>query len=367
MIAGLEAAEGRLEAVLRLVNHLGPAALGRHGPWVVTTAEHARAVLTDPARFDFPDDVSRRGRPASTGTSPRSPHTITPPLARDQVARGGEVFARELAAGAPRPGAPVDAMTLLRTPVARATTAAVLDDADAGTHARVADLVLDWVDALGPVVARPRPPRRWSAVRRAEDRARRRLESALTQAGAPHPAGTATLLAAGVQVPIAAGAWLLVHLASDPALADGLRERPELARTVAWETLRVTPPTWLTARLTTLPVELGGVLLPAGAVVLVSPLLLGRLQSLAPGPATGASAMTDFDPTRWDQEQARPGAWLPFGAGPHACPGRNLGLALLTDLAAWAAGWRISLVEPVGVDQSRGIFPRPARLGFVPC
>jgi cytochrome P450 len=125
-----------------------------------------------------------------------------------------------------------------------------------------------------------------------------------------------------------------------------------------WETLRLTPPTWITARITTCEVELDGQRVPPGAVVLVSPLLLGRLPDLVPGDPARVSG---FDPGRWDDSTQRPGAWLPFGAGPHACPGRNLGMALLTHLAGWAVLRDISLADRVGIDQSRGIAPLPCR------
>ena len=54
------------------------------------------------------------------------------------------------------------------------------------------------------------------------------------------------------------------------------------------------------------------------------------------------------------------------GAGPHACPGRTLGLAMLTDLAQWGVAHEITLSERVQIDQSRGIAPRPCRFLVVP-
>jgi cytochrome P450 len=170
------------------------------------------------------------------------------------------------------------------------------------------------------------------------------------------PHVVATMLAAGIQVPIAAGAWLLVHLAGHP----GTDIDPT---NVVWETLRVSPPTWVTARVTTRPVDVAGQQLPAGALVLVSPLLLGRLPDLAPAAPADLSA---FCPERWRRDDLRPGAWLPFGAGAHACPGRTLGLGLLRDLAAWAGQHTISLTSSVTIDQSRGILPSPARMSVSP-
>jgi cytochrome P450 len=107
------------------------------------------------------------------------------------------------------------------------------------------------------------------------------------------------------------------------------------------------------------PVEVGGQDLPAGAVVLVSPLLLGRLTDLAPDTPADLGA---FCPDRWRREDVRPGAWLPFGAGAHACPGRTLGLGMLHDLAQWASRYSLELTSSVTIDQSRGLVPSPARL-----
>jgi cytochrome P450 len=203
------------------------------------------------------------------------------------------------------------------------------------------------------VIAARRSPGRWSRVRRAERDARLALEDALVEAHGLDgtPAEVATLLAAGVQVPIAAGSWLLAWLADHPTtVVDPVN--------AVWETVRLTPPTWMTARVTITDVEIEGVRVPSGHVVMVSPLLLGRRPELVPGDPDG---LTGFDPDRWDDESRRPGAWLPFGAGPHACPGRNLGMAQLVHLAQWGTGQELELSEHVTVDQSRGIAPLPCR------
>lgn len=366
---GTETPSGRLGAVLSLLGEPGPAALSRFGPWVVTTLEHARTVLGQVDLYDFPLDTSRR--PLNQGDRPgggsRSPHSITPPLAADAVARGVRILAREMgdATSGFAPGAEFDAMTILRQPIARSTVAAVLPDVDSDRRAHIGDLVLAWIDALAPVISRSRPPGRWSRTRKNEISCRRELEVSLAEVGCSDPPATGTLLAAGTQVPVAAGAWLLVLLATHPDASTELRRRPEVAVHAVWETLRVRPPTWITGRITTAAVRLGEAEIPVGSVVMVSPLLLGRLESLAPGPRAGAAPMTDFDPSRWEQNHVRPGAWLPFGAGPHACPGRNLGLAQLTHLAGLAREWSMEAVLPVAIDQSRGIFPRPSVLRVV--
>ena len=352
-----ESAGGRLGAVLS-APRAGVVALGDRGPWLATTPALARQVLTDVAHFDFPADVSRSGDLSASRGETRSGHLLFEPLTPDQVARGVATFARlwpESVAAHDRdaPGEAYDAMRLLRRPVARSTCDALLDRASEQQRDTVADGVLAWIDALAPVISAARVPRRWSRVRRDEREARHDLEDALAQVdGLPGtPQQAATMLAAGIQVPIAAGSWLLAWLGSHPSYDV----EPAHA---AWETLRLTPPTWITARLTTTDVELGGARLAAGSVVLVSPLLLGRLAELVPGDPDG---LAGFDPDRWHDETRRPGAWLPFGAGPHACPGRNLGMAVLVHLAGWATTHRVRLAREVKIDQSRGLAPLPCR------
>ncbi|WP_416958588.1 cytochrome P450 [Nocardioides sp. T5] len=352
-----ESAGGRLGAVLSSPRS-GVVALGPHGPWLTTTPDQARQVLTEVSHFDFPGDVTRSGDLSASRGDTRSGHAVFPPLQPEHVARGLAVFTSEWETAISShdratQDEPYDAMLLLRRPVARATTSAVLPSVDLAHRDLVADLVLAWIDALAPVIAARRPPRRWSRTRRTERDARLALDDALADIpdlnGPPQMA--ATMLAAGIQVPIAAGAWLLAWLASNP-----LQDVDPVE--AVWETLRLTPPTWITARITTRDVDLGGQRVPSGAVVLVSPLLLGRLSELVPGDPDG---LPGFDPHRWRSGTQRPGAWLPFGAGPHACPGRHLGMALLTHLAEWGLSRTLSLTQRVTIDQSRGIAPLPCR------
>ncbi|WP_322920286.1 cytochrome P450 [Nocardioides renjunii] len=361
-----ESAGGRLGAVLS-APRTGAVALGPHGPWLATTPGLAKRVLTDPASFDFPGDVSRSGDLSGSTGDTRSGHTVFAPLAAEDVARGRAVFGDEwraalLAHDRSEPATPYDAMALLRRPVARSTAAAVLPGLATPERDLVADLVLAWVDALGPVIAARRPPHRWSRARRAERVTRVALEDALDPVADRDRSATqlATMLAAGTQVPVAAGAWLIAWLAQHPSEAPGETVDPVHA---VWETLRLTPPTWVTARITTADVDLDGQLVPQGRVVLVSPLLLGRSEELVPG---DGERLADFDPARWTDPDRRPGAWLPFGAGPHACPGRTLGLAQLVHVAQWASAQEIALVEDVSVDQSRGILPSPCRFTLAP-
>ena len=361
-VSSAESAGGRLGAVLS-APRAGVVALGPVGPWLAASHTSAKHVLTDVRHFDFPSDVSRTGDLSGSIGDTRSGHTVFAPLTPDQVASGTAAFAREWedaldAHARTAPGEPFDAMVLLRHPVARSTVTAALGAAAEGERDRIADLVLDWIDALGPIIAARRAPHRWSRTRRAEVAARTALEDAL--ASLPDlgrtPAEAATMLAAGIQVPIAAGAWLLAWLADHPT---GSVE-PMAA---VWETIRLTPPTWVTARIASADVDVEGTTIPSGAVVLVSPLQLGRSGDLVPG---SPESLPSFNPERWEDEAQRPGAWLPFGAGPHACPGRHLGLAQLLHLARWGVERELTLSERVMVDQSRGIAPRPCRFTAAP-
>lgn len=310
----------------------------------------------DAAGFDFPTNVSRGSDLSASEGDTRTGHHIYAPLSSDQVERGREVLLSEWSAALDG-ASEFEAMELLRRPVARATCAAVLKGIDVETRDAVADLVLAWIDALAPVISARHNPGRWSRARRGERRTRLALDEALAgtlpRLGVTESAPlVATMLAAGIQVPIAAGSWLLVFLAAHPD------DDPHPDDAV-WEALRLTPPTWITARVTTTAVELAGLLVPAGEVVLVSPLLLGRLPDLVPG---DVGDLPRFVPDRWQQDQVRPGAWLPFGAGAHACPGRTLGFTMLRELAVWAGAHHLTLAAPVAINQDRGILPEPARI-----
>jgi cytochrome P450 len=249
----------------------------------------------------------------------------------------------------------------MRLPVARSTTAALLPWADLDTRNHVAGLVLDWVDSLGPIISAARSPRRWSRPRRAERASRTALADALAGLTAD-PSALAPALAAGVQVPVAAGAWCLTQLASRTDLQHAIRVDSGLALPFVWEILRLWPPSWLLPRITSRECLVGETRLPADAAVLVSPFALGRLPDLIPGPVDGHAPVDQIDPTRWAGGGTRPGSWLPFGAGPHACPGRNLALAQLVHLVSWATTYDLVSPAAPSVNTDRGLSPDPSHI-----
>ena len=162
-----------------------------------------------------------------------------------------------------------------------------------------------------------------------------------------------TFIVAGHETVASALTWAWHLLATNPESWRRLRAevddvRPDgtsadLAR-LPWsaavldETLRLYPPAWLVTRRSLAPDVLGGVEIPAEALVIVSPWLVHRHPDAWPDPER-------FDPSRFlDAEGHRrrdvvaSPAYLPFGAGPRMCIGRDMalleGVLVLAALAA---------------------------------
>ena len=100
---------------------------------------------------------------------------------------------------------------------------------------------------------------------------------------------------------------------------DTLANFPVLQSVFA-ETLRLYPPAWLITRTTIEPDVLGGVEIPANALIIMSPYLLHRGQRWD-DPET-------FDPTRFSdaQSQIARSDYMPFGLGMRMCIGRDMAL-----------------------------------------
>ena len=233
-------------------------------------------------------------------------------------------------------------MVLLRRPVARSTMAAVLDaDVDTARPGRRPDARLDRLPSR-PSSPPDDRPRRWSRV--APRRAARpgspwTTPSPVVPGLAAPPQQVATMLAAGVQVPIAAGAWLLAWLADHPTA-------PSTRVHAVWETLRLTPPTWITARITTERSTSAAARCPPDAWSWSARCSSAGSPTSCPGSPDG---LPEFGPDAVGDAAQRPGAWLPFGAGPHACPGRTLGHgAARPPRRPGPAGTRLSLTRAGG-------------------
>jgi cytochrome P450 len=190
-----------------------------------------------------------------------------------------------------------------------------------------------------------------------------------------------TALVAGHETVASALTWTWHLLSRDPGAARRLREEadavlgqrevpahgdlPALVRTRALleESLRLYPPAWVVTRRTLADEVLGGYDVPAGSLVIVSPWVVHR----HPGAFADAER---FDPGRFLPERRAEvprGAYLPFGAGPRLCIGREAALVEGTLLlAALARAWDLEAVRTrVPVDALVTLRPRgglPLRL-----
>ena len=212
----------------------------------------------------------------------------------------------------------------------------------------VADLVLAWIDALGPVIAARRPPGRWSRGRRAERDARVALDDAL--AAVPRPRGTRLARRRPCSPPASRsrsppGAWLLAWLAAGPSGAvDPVH--------AVWETLRLTPPTWITARITTEPVDLDGTSSSPGRVRRAG-------QPPAPRPAAGARARAT--PTG-SATSTRRGGRTPHSDRAPGCPSAPDRTPVPAATSAWRSSSHLATWGTrarVELERARGHRPEP--------
>jgi cytochrome P450 len=127
----------------------------------------------------------------------------------------------------------------------------------------------------------------------------------------------------------------LGDLGGGPAGRTGRAPRwadlPALAytRAVIDEALRLYPPAWIISRRAIGEDRIDGVTVPAGTLLLVSPWLLHRREETWPDPLR-------FDPTRFlgTEQRRRRDGYLPFGAGPRLCIGRDFALVEATLMLA---------------------------------
>jgi cytochrome P450 len=192
-----------------------------------------------------------------------------------------------------------------------------------------------------------------------------------------------TLVIAGHETVASCLTWALLLLARHPDVQDRLAaelaglpdgRRPgwgdlgalPYARAVVDEALRLYPPAWVVTRRALEDDVVDGVAVPAGTLVLLSPWLLHRRPESWPDPLR-------FDPERFlgtDASRGAPrGDYVPFGAGPRLCIGRDVALvqAVLV-LATLLRGRRVERPDdgvPVHVDALVTLRPRgglPLRL-----
>jgi cytochrome P450 len=137
-----------------------------------------------------------------------------------------------------------------------------------------------------------------------------------------------------------------VHAEVDATLGGrlpGVEDLPRLAyvERVLAESMRLYPPAWIVGRRALVDYPVGGYVVPAGSIVLMSQFVTHHDARFFPDPYR-------FDPDRWTPEAraSRPKfSYYPFGAGPRQCIGEQFawmeGILLL---ATVAQRWRLRLV-----------------------
>lgn len=185
-----------------------------------------------------------------------------------------------------------------------------------------------------------------------------------------------TFIVAGHETVAAALTWACYLLGRDPVAAQRLRDevdgvaagrdqplevadldRLPYTRAVVDETLRLYPPAWLITRRAREDDVLAGVAVPRDALVIISPWLVHHDADLWSGPA-------DFRPQRFLPEGGAPdqarSAYLPFGAGPRMCIGREMALLeTVLALAGLARRFDITPVDAAPVRPLLAVTVRP--------
>jgi len=185
-----------------------------------------------------------------------------------------------------------------------------------------------------------------------------------------------TFIVAGHETVASAMTWAWALVAGNPRVQDRLcaeaasvlgdrnvtfsdLERLPYARAVLDETLRLYPPAWLITRKSLQADVLGGYDIPAGALIILSPWLLHRHPLVWPDPA-------EFRPERFLESDVERTSFIPFGAGPRLCIGRDFsyveGVAMLASLARryrfeYPEGTRLPLADPLVTIRPVGGLP----------
>ncbi|HEX8864228.1 MAG TPA: cytochrome P450 [Lentzea sp.] len=179
-----------------------------------------------------------------------------------------------------------------------------------------------------------------------------------------------TLLSAGIETTALALAWIFHEIAAAPEVEKRvLAEIDELLAgrpvtfddvpkltyigQVAQEVLRKYP-LWLLMRRTAEEVELGGVRVPAGTELIISPHAMHHNPEHYPDPER-------FDPDRWTPERARQlpkGAFVPFGGGIHQCIGNHFAMTeIVIVVATLCARYRLVPDRPVRTKFTNAVYP----------
>jgi cytochrome P450 len=146
-------------------------------------------------------------------------------------------------------------------------------------------------------------------------------------------------------------------LGGRPPAAEDL-PRLRYVEMVFAESMRLYPPAWILGRRALEDYEVGGYLIPRGALVILSPYVMHRDPRFFPEPER-------FDPGRWTPEAkaARPQfSYFPFGGGPRRCIGEGFAwMEGVLVIATLAQRWRLRLAPGQRVAPQTGVTLRPRR------
>lgn len=136
---------------------------------------------------------------------------------------------------------------------------------------------------------------------------------------------------------------------------DDMEQLPYV-RQVLTESMRLYPPVWWMGREALEDLELGGFMIPKGAQLLMSQLLLHRDPRFYDDPDT-------FRPERWTTQFSRQlpkFAYFPFGGGPRYCIGRNFAWMEITlMLTVICQQFRLDTVPDHPIEPQPSITLRP--------
>ena len=163
----------------------------------------------------------------------------------------------------------------------------------------------------------------------------------------------ATFIVAGHETVASALTWALHLLATHQDEQEALAKNPERSEQVFAETLRLYPPAWLITRRTLEDIHVNETLIPANSLVILSPWVTHRHESIWEKPM-------EFNSDRMNDGTPQVG-YFPFGAGPRLCIGKDMALLegklILADLFQ---NWKVSPLThaPVPVDASVTLRPK---------